>query len=267
MRIVEHARTLARHRTLVAILTARELKARYRGSLLGWLWSVVNPLLLLLVYTIVFQVVFRRSDDATRPYALFLFTGLLPWNWLAASLIESTVSLTGNGNLIRKVLFPAEVLTLTYVLGQLVHFLLSLPILALGLAAARIWLGRPIPATLVLLPLLVLLELIFIAGCSLAFAPLAVHFRDLRDLLTNVLNLGFFLTPILYVADSVPPAIRWVLVWNPVSPFVLAFQDVAFHGRFPPASRWGAMVALASGAWIVGVWTFDRLRDGLVEEV
>ena len=124
---------------------ARELKARYRGSVLGWLWSLVNPLLLLGVYTAVFQFVFRRSDAATEPYALFLFTGLLPWNWFAATLLDATTCLPSNGNLIRKVLFPAEILPLTYALSQLVHFLLALPILLAGLVAAHFWLGRAIP--------------------------------------------------------------------------------------------------------------------------
>lgn len=267
MLVLDHFRRLLPYRTLLGILTSRELKARYRGSVLGWLWSLVNPLLLLGVYTAVFQFVFRRSDAATEPYALFLFTGLLPWNWFAATLLDATTCLPSNGNLIRKVLFPAEILPLTYALSQLVHFLLALPILLAGLVAAHFWLGRAIPWTLVLVPLPIALELVFAAGLALVLAPLAVHFRDLRDLVSNLLNLGFFLTPVLYSLESVPAALRAILAWNPVAPFVLTFQDLAFHGRVPGAGRWATLVLLALAAWSLGAWTFEKLRDGLVEGV
>ncbi len=270
MLLIDHLRRLLPYRTLVAILTSRELKARYRGSVLGWIWSLINPLLLLGVYTVVFQVVFRRNDPETEPYALFLFTGLLLWNWLSATLVESTSSLSSNGNLMRKVLFPAEVLPLTAVFGQFVHFLLALPILGVGLAAALLLTGfhHAHPWTLALVPVLIACQLVFVAGLSLVLAPLAVHFRDLRDLLVAILNLGFFLTPVLYSIDSIPvPILRTLLGWNPVAPFILTFQDLAFRGRVPGPGRWAAVVGLALGAWALGVFTFERLRDGLVEEV
>ena len=127
-------RELFRYRGLIQILIVRELKARYRGSVLGFFWSFVNPLLLLLVYSFVFSVVlpgFRGGD--LEPYALFLFCGLLPWTWFSSSLLESSNSLIMNGNLIKKVLFPAEVLPIVAVLSNMIHFFLALPILAIFL--------------------------------------------------------------------------------------------------------------------------------------
>jgi lipopolysaccharide transport system permease protein len=118
--------TLLRYRGLIQSLVSRELKARYRGSLLGFVWSFVNPLLLLSIYSFVFSTVIpNNSNPRTRPYAVFMFCGLLPWTWFSASLTEATSSLISGGNLIKKVLFPAEVLPIVSVLANMVHFALG----------------------------------------------------------------------------------------------------------------------------------------------
>src|SRR5688572_15401077 len=121
---------LPRYRALIHSLVARELKARYRGSVLGFFWSFINPLLLLLIYTFVFTIVVPNRDPLAQPYALFMFCGILPWTWFSSSLSEASNSLIANGNLIKKVLFPAEVLPIVSVLANMVHFFLGLPILA-----------------------------------------------------------------------------------------------------------------------------------------
>src|SRR5512146_2170318 len=120
---------LVRYRALIQSLVARELKARYRGSVLGFFWSFINPLLLLLIYSFVFSVILPARSDLHGPYALFLFCGLLPWTWFSSSLLESSNVLISGGTLIKKVLFPAEVLPIVTVLANMVHFLLGLPIL------------------------------------------------------------------------------------------------------------------------------------------
>src|SRR5688572_8226716 len=134
---------LSRYRGLIQSLVARELKARYRGSVLGFFWSFFNPLLLLLVYTFVFNYVLEARSEHAQPYSLFLFCGLLPWTWFATSLTESAGVLISGGNLIKKVLFPAEILPIVNVLANMVHFLLGLPILALFL----LWYQKPLHLT------------------------------------------------------------------------------------------------------------------------
>ena len=130
---------LLRYRSLIASLVARELKARYRGSVLGFFWSFLNPLLLLLIYTFVFTVVMPGSrGPGLEPFAVFMFCGILPWTWFSSSLLESSNALIAGGNLIKKVLFPAEVLPIVTVLAGLVHFCLGLPILAAFLAYYQI---------------------------------------------------------------------------------------------------------------------------------
>jgi ABC-type polysaccharide/polyol phosphate export permease len=257
-----------KHRQLLAVMTARELKARYRGSVLGYLWSLVNPLLLLAVYTFVFSLVFAPRVEGQSPYPVFLVAGLFPWVWVSSSLLEGAASLTNNAALIRRSVFPVELLPLVAVLSNLVNFLLSVPILIGALLVARA-LGHAVggPA-LVLLPLVILLHLPFLCGIAMALAALAVHFKDVRDIVANLLTLGFFLTPILYSIEAVPQrSLRALILWNPLTPFVRAYQDVLFRGRSPETEVWLGMVAASAVAWVLGVWVFDRLSDTLIEAV
>src|SRR4030095_3444213 len=193
-------RKISKCRDLLRSRIGRELKARYRGSLLGFFWSLVNPALLLAVYTFVFGIVFRPRVEAegTSPYALFLVTGLFPWIWVSSSLLEGTVGLVQNAGLLRKAVFPAALLPLVAVGSHLVPFPLALPILGTALIGGRL-LGHPVggwPA--ILLPLIVVLEIPLVSGLALGLAALEAHFKDVRDILANLLTLLFFLTTIIY---------------------------------------------------------------------
>src|SRR4026209_498437 len=148
---------LPKYRGLVQSLVVRDLKARYRGSVLGFFWSFINPLLLLLIYSFVFTVVLPGTHPKEiEPYALFMFCGILPWTWFSSSLLESSSVLISGGNLIKKVLFPAEVLPIVTVLANMVHFLLGLPVLA----GFLIYYQRPIdPFELLWFPAIVFVQL------------------------------------------------------------------------------------------------------------
>jgi lipopolysaccharide transport system permease protein len=259
-------RQLFRYRALILGLVARELTARYRGSVLGFFWSFVNPLLSLLIYTFVFTVVLPGIRPRTyEPYALFMFCGILPWTWFSSSLLEASNVLIAGGNLIRKVLFPAEVLPLVTVLSGLVHFALGLPILA----AFFVYYRLPIePADLAWFPLIVLIQLVLTAGLALLVSALTVHFRDVRDLLQNLLTLWFFATPIIYPLSLAPANVQQLLNLNPFTHLVVAYQEVLFvPGRFAEWWRVPVAAAIALGAFVVGYFVFDRLRDTLAEEV
>ncbi len=258
--------TLYRHRQLIATLTARDLKARYRGSLLGFFWSLANPLLLLGVYTLVFTKFFPQQ--VVQPYPLFLFAGILPWTFFAAAVLESTTSISANAGLIKKVMFPAEALPLVVVLSHLVHFALAIPILLaaiLGFAA----LGKfTVSATMLLAPVLMLLQTIFIAGIAMTVSSASVLFRDLRDIIANLMQLGFFITPIIYLIDNIHSrTLRALLRLNPMTPFVVAYQDIFFFGRLPGAADTFLIVAYALVSLLVGFFVFDRLRDTLAEAI
>jgi ABC-type polysaccharide/polyol phosphate export permease len=261
---------LWRHRALVSVLTSRELKARYRGSVLGFFWSLLNPLLMLAVYTAVFQFLLPSRSPGTSPYGLFLFCGLLPWTWLAGSLTDAASSLLTNGSLLKRILFPAEVLPAVAVLSQGAHFVLALPVLLAGLAAGALGLfGRNVALGLPLLqlPLLFVLQGVFLLGLGLLLAALTVHFRDVRDLLGTLLSLWFFATPVLYELDSLPRGVARLLAFNPVAPLFGAWQDALFFGRWITPQRWGAIALLALVAYAAGATLFDRLRDSFPEAV
>lgn len=248
------------------MLVARELKARYRGSALGFLWSLAQPLLLLAVYTFVFDMIFQPRTAGADPYALFLVCGLFPWIWLSTSLNEATISLVASAGLIRRAVFPAELLPIVPVLANLVHLLLAMPVLAAGLLIGRMA-GHPVGGWgAVALPAIVLLELPLVAGVALGLAALQAHFKDVRDLLTSALTLLFFLTPVLYPLSAISvPVLRRLVRLNPATPFALAYQEALFTGRLPGLALWLEMAAVAVVAWALGCWVFERLRETLVE--
>jgi len=263
--VLANLRRLFRYRALIQSLVARELKARYRGSVLGFFWSFLNPLLLLLTYTFVFTVAMPSRAAGLEPYALFLFCGILPWTWFSSSLLESSTVLITSANLIKKVVFPAEVLPIVSVLAGLVNFALGLPILAIFLAYYR----TPVAALdLLWLPVIVAAQLMLTLGLALLVSALTVHFRDVRDLLQNLLTVWFFATPIIYPLWNAPERWRRLLELNPFTHLAVAYQEVLFRpGPFAEAGRLLLVMAVSLVVFTVGYFVFDRLRDTFAEEV
>jgi homopolymeric O-antigen transport system permease protein len=256
---------LIRYRGLIQSLVARDLKARYRGSVLGFFWSFVNPLLLLLVYSFVFSTVMPNTTVGIQPYALFMFCGILPWTWFSAALSESTSSLIAGGNLIKKVLFPAEILPIVSVLANMVNFFLGLLILVPSLIYFH---KLHVSLDLLWFPVAVLVQLVFTLALGLMLSALTVHFRDIRDLLFNILTLWFFATPIIYFwqQDNVR-RYKSLFDLNPFTHLAITYQEVLFFG---PVGHWKWLLALGFASvalFLAGYWLFDRLRDSFAEAV
>jgi ABC-type polysaccharide/polyol phosphate export permease len=262
--MLQNLRHLTRYRGLIQSLVARELKARYRGSILGFFWSFINPLLLLLIYTFVFSYVLPARAEL-QPYALFMFCGILPWTWFSSSLSESANVLMVSGNLIKKVLFPAEVLPIVTVLANMVHFFLGLPILVVFLVYYR----APLAAgELLWFPCVVLVQLLLTLGFALILSALTVHFRDLKDILANLLTFWFFATPIIYPMAQAPTVGRALLNLNPFTHLAISYQEILFYPG--PFGHWKWLLALGGGSFglfLLGYFIFDRLRDSFAEEV
>jgi lipopolysaccharide transport system permease protein len=264
---------LGRYRGLIQSLVARELKARYRGSVLGFFWSFFNPLLLLLVYSFVFSYVMPKHDPNVEPYALFMFCGILPWTWFSSSLSEAAGVLISGGNLIKKVLFPAEILPIVTVLANMVHFFFGLVILA----GFLIWYRRPLNAgELALFPVVVVVQLILTTAFALILSALTVHFRDIRDILSNLLTFWFFATPIIYpyffFNDPLNPAkVVWqakLLKLNPFTHLAITYQEILFFNGPVGHLKWLLVLgAISIGFFFFCYWVFDRLRDTFAEEV
>lgn len=275
--------SIYKHRALVQALIARELKARYRSSLLGFLWSFLNPLLLMAVYATVFTVFLRFGMPK---YASFLLTGLLPWIWLSSSVNEGTISIVSGGNLIKKVMFPAEVLPLVSVLTNLVHYLLSLAILipflaingvpppgqVLGEASGDLATSNPVwlVASFVLL---MLIQLTFTYGLALALSALTVHLRDIQHIVVNLLTLWFFASPIIYPvtqlrSDHVPEILKSLaLDYNPMAYLIIAYQKVFICRIAPSFTELFLMLAASLVTVFLGYLVFEKFRDSFAEEV
>jgi homopolymeric O-antigen transport system permease protein len=264
---------LGRYRGLIQSLVARELKARYRGSVLGFFWSFFNPLLLLLVYTFVFSyVMIGAHDERVEPYALFMFCGILPWTWFSSSLTEAANVLISGGNLIKKVLFPAEILPIVTVLANMIHYFFGLVILA----GFLMWYQRPLNVgELALFPIVVLVQLVLTTAFALILSALTVHFRDIRDILSNLLTFWFFATPIIYpyfmFRDPLTGQEKWqaqLLKLNPFTHLAITYQEILFFNGPVGHLKWLLVLgAISIGFFLFAYWLFDRLRDTFAEEV
>lgn len=262
--MIDNLRKLMRYRGLIQSLVARDLKARYRGSFLGFFWSFVNPLMLLLIYSFVFATLLENRTQGIQPYAVFMFTGLLPWTWFQSSMNEATGSLISGGNLIKKVLFPAEVLPIVTILSNMAHFLLGLPILVIFMIYYGV---TPDWAELPWFLIILLVQFIFTTALALLLSALAVHFRDVKDLVANLLTFWFFTTPIIYSYQQYPQYKNYFDL-NPFTHLAISYQEILFFDG-PFGHKWwllalgGASIVLFFAAY----WVFDRLRDSFAEAV
>lgn len=248
-----------KYRALIWALVVRHLAIRYRGSALGFLWSLLNPLFLMLVYMLVFKYYIRF--DHVENYTIFLFCGLLPWLWFSTALLEGTSSIVSSGHLITKSMFPPQILPAVAALTNMINFLLSLPLLFVFM----IFYGLEFHLSLLALPIVILVQLVFIFGLSLIFSALNVYFRDVQHLLGNALTFLFFLCPILYPATTVPEAFRFTLDLNPLAVMTIFYQELILDGVLPSLSVSAYLLGIVGITLIVGNMVFESNRENFAE--
>jgi homopolymeric O-antigen transport system permease protein len=242
-------------------LVLRDLRLRYKRSLLGIAWSLVTPLSQLLVLNFVFTTVLPLEIPH---YASFLFVGILVWGWFAGSLEQATGSIVDNRELVRQPGFPVAILPIITVAANLIHFLLALPILAVFL-----WLGGGATAgpSLVLLPVLITLQFLFILSIAYFVSTFHVNFRDTKHLLGVLLTLGFYVTPVFYDIRQAPVRLEALYSLNPMVHVIGAYRDVLLRGAWPPLNSLAA-VALTSGVLLLlGYTLFKRAHYRFVDEL
>lgn len=247
-------------RELVQVLIARDLKIRYRGAALGFLWSFVNPLVFMSVYVVLFAFYMRLPVEN---YPAFVLSGLLPWLWFAGSLTEATSSIIVNGSLVKKVRLPSEVFPLVSIGAHLIHFLLSAPILLLFLVAFGV---RP-AWTALWLPAVMGVQFLLTFGLALMSSALAVRFRDLLHILPNLLTVWLFLTPVFYPPALVPDAFKVVLVANPMAYVITAYHAILFHRTAPDLGALLAVGVLGLALCALGQVVFEANQDLFAAEV
>ncbi len=256
-----HLAGLWRYRELVRNLVIRDLKARYKNSVLGFLWSLANPLMMMGVFTLVFTTVFPNPIEA---YPVFVLSGLLAWNWNVTSVMGGVFSITGNSHLIKKVAFPRELLPLSTVLSNGVNFLLALIPL---LVVAAIYFRFPTPLMLIL-PFIVLIQAIFLTGVALFLACLNVYFRDTEPIMDVLTLAWFFLTPVFYNVENLSQQYsRWIYILNPMASFISTYRLI-FYYQSPPALDFILRMSVQSLiVFAIGYAFFLRFAANFGEEV
>jgi ABC-type polysaccharide/polyol phosphate export permease len=257
-------RAVWRARRVVQALLARDLRGRYVGSSFGLLWSVANPLTQLAIFTFVFATVLKvRFGDGGRPFVLYLACALFPWLAFQESVLRSTTCLVDNAVLVKRVVFPVEVLPVQIALSALVHQLIALALLLVLMAAFGILPG----ASLLVLPALVAVQLLFTVGLGWMAAALHVYFRDTAQVLGVLLPMWFYVTPIIYPYDLVPDFLRPVLALNPLTALVQDYRDLFLHGVVPLGVREVWLVTASLSVFAAGASVFSRMRGEFADLV
>lgn len=268
MRAVSHGRTDGLHlqfgwpvtRDLLRELISRDIKLRYRGSLLGVLWTLLNPLAELLVLYVLFSMVFQV---AIPNFPAYLFTGLIVYGWFQTSLNFATGAIVANRELVHRPGVPVIILPIVTVASNLVHFVLSLPILIGLLVLSRV---EMTPAAL-LLPVLIVVEFLLIVSFAYPVATLSVWFRDLQHVLRIGLQLLFYLTPVFYETTAAPATLQWLYRINPLAHMVDAFRAVLMRGELPDSRSLLYLIALSTALLLFGLVWFRRASFRFADEL
>lgn len=247
-------------RDLVRVLVARDMKLRYKRSVLGLLWTLVNPLSQLLVLHFVFRMLLKIQIEH---YSVFLFIGVVAWNWFSAGLLQATGSIVENRDLIRRPGFPAAILPAVAISSHLVHFALTLPVMILLLVVTRI----EITSAILFLPLIVLLQFLLMLGIAYAVATFHVTFRDTQYLLSIALMLGFYLSGIFYEASVLPERVQRLYRLNPMVQVIESYRDVLMRGQPPSLGSLLIVVVFAAILLVAGYAIFARSWRGFAEEL
>ena len=268
---------LSASRELMVSLTRRELRGKFKRSLLGWTWSLVNPLATMAIFTLVFGFFLKLTIPAGQPsglsnFALFLLCGLLPWNFLANSINGSMGALLNNSNLIKKVYFPREVLVGAIIASSGVAFLVEMAVLTIALIVA----GNFVLPWLIPALVLALIQAVFVTGIGLMLSVVNVYFRDLQHLVGIMLQFWFYSTPIVYPLTVVPlraelfgidVPVRTLYELNPMVRFVEAYRACLYDLRFPPLVDILYLVVFSAAVLAMGLFVFVRLEPKLAEEL
>jgi ABC-2 type transport system permease protein len=263
---------LSASKELLANLTLRELRGKYKRTALGWGWSLLNPLAMMAMYSLVFGALLKirppQGRDGLLNYPLFLLCGLLPWTFVANAVVGGMESLLANANLIKKTYFRREVLVISTVLSFLVSFTTEMAVLAVAFLAFGAMVLPWLPAVVLVMALLA----VFVTGLALLLSVVNVYFRDARYLVGIALQLWFYATPILYPVDlvrrsSLPRELVTVYGANPMVGFVETVRDLLYAGRLPSLGTAGYLVAVSAAVFALGAWLFTRLEGRLAEEL
>lgn len=264
--MISNVKTLFSYRELLFTLTKKELKVKYRGSALGFFWSLLNPILTMLVYSFVFSIVLRAG---IKEFAIFLICALLPFNFLSNSVNYGTSSIIGNSNLVNKIYFPREIIPLSIVFANLVNFFFELIALFIVMAV----MGYKFYIFLYLLPIVIFIQFFLVVGMTLLVSALNVFFRDLQHLITIIMMVWFFGTPIIYPLSMVPERFQFIMKINPMTIYAAYYRNIFYYVKYPEGAGFPTVLETLSALGItlliffIGYYIFKRLEPRFAEEI
>jgi ABC-type polysaccharide/polyol phosphate export permease len=239
---------------LLSNLILRDFRIRYRNMSLGVFWSLLNPLIMMSVLTFIFTRIYRNSD--IPHFHVFALCGIIPFNFFALAWISGTISIYSNGNLVKRVLFPREIVPIATVLANCIHFLIQVALLLVVVLLA----GYAINPYWLLLPVVMAFEVIFVCGLSLASSALDVYFRDVRYVVESANTLLFWLVPIFYSFSQIPSQFRSLYQYNPIAAVVLASRHILLEAKAPPSTLLWKLALVSFASLLAGLWIFGRLK-------
>lgn len=251
---------LYHYRELLKTNVQKEIRGKYKGSFLGVLWSFLNPLLMVLVYAIVFPYIMRMQQEH---YLIYLITGIIPWNFFTTIVTSGCNCVWINGGIIKKVYFPREILPISVVCAALVNFLISCIIILLFVIFGGVGLSFNI---LWVIPIAIVQSL-FSLGILFVLSAINVYVRDIEYLVAFFMNLLFYATPIIYNPSLIPDRFRWILYLNPMTQFIDAYRNIFYYKTSPNFTSLGIIFLVSIVVLVIGYLIFDKLEKGFAEEV
>lgn len=259
--ILERIKEIYAYREMIISLVKRDLKGRYKGSVLGFFWTFLNPLLQLAVYTLVFSTIMRSGVE---DYYLFLFVALIPWIFFSTSLSGGANCILMQQDMVKKIYFPREVLPVSYVTSQFVNMLLSFIVIFAALLLA----GHSLRLeALLCLPVIMAVEYVLALGFTMVMSAATVYIRDLEYILGILTMAWQFMTPVLYSIDQVPEEVRWIFFANPMTYVITAYRDILYYAKMPKLETLASAAVTGAVMLAAGWYVFYRLQKRFVEEL
>lgn len=251
---------LYKYRELLKTNVKKEIRGKYKNSFLGVLWSFLNPLLQIIVYAIVFQVILKNPKEN---YAIFLCCGLIPWTFFSSTITRSAFTMIENGNIIKKVYFPREILPISIVTSEAINFMIS-TIIILGFVLFG---GLGISKFIIFYPLVLLAQYVLLIAISLIVSSISVYVRDLQHLIGVAMQLLFYATPIVYASDTIPESFKWVLNLNPMTYIINGYRDIFYNQTMIDIIPILLLILISAGICVIGYIIFNKLQKGFAEQL
>ena len=258
--MIEMFKNIYQYRELLKTNIKKEIRGKYKHSFLGVLWSFLYPLLQLAVYAIIFPLILRNTQDH---YVIFLCVALIPWNYFTTIVTQSTGTIIANGDIVKKVYFPREILPISVVTSQLVNFLISTIIIL----AFVLFSGMGISKYILFYPVILLIQYIFSIGVAFIVSSATVFLRDLEHLISIAMMMLFYATPIAYSADTIPANFSFIITLNPMAHILNAYRDIFYYQRMPQLQTLAIIFAISVALFVVGYAIFNKLQKCFAEEL